>query len=89
MDFSKSEWEYVILYFECFELSIDRVYKLRFNDGNVLLDGKYIYVGLMSDFLFDLEFIGCLFCVDLLVYKIEFVWNCLLIFNVIYWDESD
>ncbi|AJQ08854.1 hypothetical protein H792_YJM1304B00160 [Saccharomyces cerevisiae YJM1304] len=89
LDFSKSEWEYVILYSECPELSTDRAYKLRSNDGNVSPDGKYIYVGLMSDFPFDLEPVGCLLRVDLLAHKIELVWNCLLIPNAIHWDESD
>ncbi|EJS44826.1 YBR053C [Saccharomyces arboricola H-6] len=89
LDFTTGEWEYVILYSNCPDLSTDRAYKLRSNDGNVSPDGKYIYVGLMSDFPFELEPIGCLLRVDLLAQEVELVWNCLLIPNAIHWDESD
>ncbi|CAI1911085.1 hypothetical protein SEUBUCD646_0D02640 [Saccharomyces eubayanus] len=89
LDFTNGEWEYLILYSQCSDLSSDRAYKLRSNDGNVSPDGKYLYVGLMSDFPFKLEPIGCILRVDLLAQEVEMVWNCMLIPNAIHWDKSD
>lgn len=86
--FVTKEWEYIVLYKDCPELSEDRLLRLRSNDGNVSPCGKYLYVGLMNDFQYPLKDEGCIVRIDLHNRKVELVWDHIKIPNAIHWNKS-
>ncbi|CCF57048.1 hypothetical protein KAFR_0C00530 [Kazachstania africana CBS 2517] len=89
-DLSTKKWEYVKLYSDCKELKEgERFKRLRSNDGNVTPDGKYLYVGLMNDFKYDVSEDGCIVKISLVEDSIEIVWNAILIPNSINWYKND
>ncbi|CCH61305.1 hypothetical protein TBLA_0E02510 [Henningerozyma blattae CBS 6284] len=87
-DFVTKTWEYLILFTECKEVDVDRLNRLRSNDGNVAPDGT-IYVGLMNDFEFTPSFDGCVLHVDLIKKTVKLVWDDIKIPNSIHWDAKE
>lgn len=86
--FVTKEWEYLVLYTACADISDDRALRLRSNDGNVSPCGHYMYVGLMNDFDYPLKDEGCIVRVHLHKKTVEMVWDRIKIPNAIHWNEK-
>ncbi|CAB4255239.1 similar to Saccharomyces cerevisiae YBR053C Putative protein of unknown function [Maudiozyma barnettii] len=86
------EWEYVVKYSACSELAEnpDRLQRLRPNDGNTTRDGKYILIGLMNDFNYDVKAIdGCILRISVSKGTVEMVWDGIAIANAVHWDHDE
>ncbi|CCK72172.1 regucalcin KNAG_0J00900 [Huiozyma naganishii CBS 8797] len=89
VDLSRDHWEYLVLYEWCPELTLDRVRKLRSNDGNVSPCGKYIFVGIMRDFPYPVDDSGCILRVSLETRTLEIVWDHIRIANSLHWNSQE
>lgn len=87
-NFLTKEWEYLMLYKSCPELSEERLSRLRSNDGNVSPCGKYLYIGLMNDFPYPIKDEGCILRIDLSEKTVDMVWDHMKIPNSIHWSEN-
>ena len=84
------EWRYVVRYSECPELAADpkRLARLRPNDGNTTRDGRYILIGLMNDFMYDVEAQdGCILRISVETGTVELVWDAIA--NAVHWDRDE
>lgn len=92
LDFQTGKWCYKILYNQCSVLQENnRWTNLRSNDGNVSPDGKFIFIGLMNDFMFEpTDFKqGCILKISLVEKTIELVWDSIKIPNAIHWNSKN
>lgn len=86
--FVTKEWEYIVLYTQCAEITKERALRLRSNDGNVSPCGHYLYVGLMNDFDYPVTDEGCIVRVHLHNKTVEMLWDRIKIPNAIHWNEK-
>lgn len=87
--FKDKNWKYLILYSQCKDLPIERINRLRSNDGNIAPDGT-IYIGLMTDFIYEpAKKEGCVLHVNLQKNTIDLVWDEIYIPNSIHWDNNN
>lgn len=87
--FDGKQWEYLVLYTSCAEITPQRSQRLRSNDGNVSPCGKYLFVGLMNDFPYEVTNEGCIVRVSLNHRKtVEMFYENIKIPNAIHWDPK-
>lgn len=86
------EWDYVVRYDACPELACDpdRLKRLRPNDGNTTRDGKYILIGLMNDFNYDVKEVdGCIVRICIVNGTVDMIWDQIAIANAVHWDRDE
>lgn len=88
-DYKLEKWCYMVLYQDCSKVS-SYSHKLRSNDGNVSPDGKYLFVGLMEDFMYDPgnSNLGCVLKINPFEKSIDVVIDGLQIPNAFHWNQN-
>ncbi|EDO17587.1 hypothetical protein Kpol_1061p9 [Vanderwaltozyma polyspora DSM 70294] len=89
IDLNTGKWKYLVTYDQCKDLTYDRFSRLRSNDGNVSPCGKFILMGLMNSFEFQVTDEGCILLYDIEKNALTMFYDHIKIPNSIHWDGKN